>query len=87
MKEIEKDPQRITKLILLLINIIKKEWTTHKNSWLKKIEKNNLPFALDILYAKNEKIFCTYVSKHNSNKEKQIILLIFQMEQDDVIFQ
>ena len=36
MKEIEKDPQRIIKLILLLINIIKKEWTTHKKSWLEK---------------------------------------------------
>ena len=29
--------------------------------------------ALSVLYAKNEKIYPAYVSKHNSNREKQII--------------
>ena len=33
--------------------------------------------ALNVLYAKKEKIYPAYVSKHNSNSEKQIILLVF----------
>ena len=28
------------------------------------------------MYAKKEKIYPTYVSKHNSNREKQVILLM-----------
>ena len=45
-----------------------------KDYW-KKIEKNNVKIALNILYAKKEKIYPTYVSKHNSNREKQVIFL------------
>ena len=43
---------------------------------LEKIEKNNLKIALNVLYAKKEKIYPDYVSKHNSNSEKEIILLM-----------
>ena len=43
---------------------------------LEKIEKNNLKIALNALYAKKEKIYPDYVSKHNSNREKEIILLM-----------
>ena len=32
--------------------------------------------ALNALHAKNERIFPGYVSKHNSNREKQVILLM-----------
>ena len=39
-------------------------------------EKNNLTIALNVLYAKKEKIYPAYVSKHNSNREKQVILLM-----------
>ena len=39
----------------------------------KKFEKNNVTIALDVLYAKNEKIYSAYVSKHNSNRQKQVI--------------
>ena len=39
-------------------------------------EKNNLIIALNVLYAKKEKIYPAYVSKHNSNREKQVILLM-----------
>ena len=39
----------------------------------KKNEKNNATIALDVLYAKNEKIYSAYVSKHNSNRQKQVI--------------
>ena len=39
-------------------------------------EKNNLTIALNVLYAKKQKIYPAYVSKHNSNREKQFILLM-----------
>ena len=42
----------------------------------KKIEKNNVTIGLNVLYAKKEKIYAAYVSKHNSNREKQVILLM-----------
>ena len=53
----------------------------------KKIEKNNVTNALNVLYTmeelllmfcilKKEKISPAYVSKHNSNHEKQILLLM-----------
>ena len=42
----------------------------------KTIEKINVTIALNVLYAKKEKnIYCLY-SKRNSNREKQVILLI-----------
>ena len=43
---------------------------------LKKLEKKNVTIALNVLYAKKEKIYPAYVSKHNSNREKQVILLM-----------
>ena len=39
-------------------------------------KKNNLRIALNVLYAKKEKIYPVYVSKYNSNCEKQVILLM-----------
>ena len=33
----------------------------------KKIEKNNVTIALNVLYVKKEKIYPAYVSKHNSS--------------------
>ena len=37
--------------------------------------KNNPTIALDILYIKEKEILPAYISKHNSTREKQIILL------------
>ena len=31
----------------------------------------------NVLYTKNEKMYPAYVSKHNLNREKQVILLMF----------
>ena len=42
----------------------------------KKIEKNNVTIALSVLYAKKEKIYPVYMSKHNSNLERQVNLLM-----------
>ena len=38
-----------------------------KNDW-----KNNVTIAVNVLYAKNEKINPAYVSKHNSDHEKKL---------------
>ena len=48
-------------------------YSSEKDDW-KKIEKNNVIMALNILYAKEEKNISCYVSKHNSNREKLVIL-------------
>ena len=43
---------------------------------MEKFEKNNVTIALNVLYAKNEKINPAYVSKNNPNLEKKVILLM-----------
>ena len=42
----------------------------------KKIDKSNWTIALNVLYAKKEKEYPLYISKCNSNREKQSILLM-----------
>ena len=46
-----------------------------KDDW-NTFEKNNVTTALNVLYAKKEKIYPAHVSKHNSNRKKQVILLM-----------
>ena len=76
-EEIKRDSQRTTK-IKPFIN--KYNWEginfpSEKNDQ-KRIEENNVTIAFNVLYAKREKIYPAYISKHNSNCEKQVILLI-----------
>ena len=40
------------------------------------IQKNKVTTALNVLYAKKEKICLDYLSKHNLNSEKQVIILM-----------
>ena len=40
----------------------------------KKYKEINVTIAINFLYSKNENIYPGYVSKHNSNREKQAIL-------------
>ena len=42
----------------------------------KYLRKNNVAIVLNVLYSKKEKIYHTYISKHNSNCEKQVIFLM-----------
>ena len=74
-EEIRKDPQRIIKIKPLSnkcywegINV-----SSEKDDW-KIVEKNTVTIALNVLHATNEKIYLAYVSNHNSNREKQVIL-------------
>ena len=46
-----------------------------KDDW-KKIWKNDMTIALNVLYARKGKIYSSYVSKHNSNRKKQVIILM-----------
>ena len=76
-EEIKSNRQRIIK-IKTFIN--KYNWeginfSSKKDEWTK-FEKNNLTIALNVLYTEKEKIYPAYVSKYNSNHEKQVILLM-----------
>ena len=76
-EEIKTDPQWITKAKSFEN---KYEWEeinfqSEKDS-LKKFEKNNVTIALNTFYAKKGNIYPACVSKHNSNREKQVILLM-----------
>ena len=72
-EEIQKDPK-----IKPFIN--KYNWEginspSEKDDWTT-FGKNNLIIALNVFYAKSEKIYPNYVSKQNSKREKQVILLM-----------
>ena len=51
------------------------KFSIRKRYW-KKIKKNNVTTALNVLYAKKEKMYPAYVLKNYSNCEKQVILSI-----------
>ena len=50
-------------------------YPSEKDDW-KKFGRNNVKIALNVSYAKKEKIYPSYVSKHNSIHKKQVILLM-----------
>ena len=64
-KEIKKDPQEITKIKPFIdkYNWEGRNFPSEKHDQ-KTFEKNNVTIALNVLHAK-EKIYPTYVSKHN----------------------
>ena len=43
---------------------------------MEKFEKDHVTIVFNVLYAKKEKIYPAYVSKHKSNHEKQVIILM-----------
>ena len=43
---------------------------------MEKIRKNNVTIAFNVSHAKKEKVYLAYVSKNNSNSEKQVIILM-----------
>ena len=64
--EIKKDSQRITKIkpFMNKYNWEGINFSSQKDDW-KRFEKNNVTIALNVLYAKKEKIYPAYVSKNN----------------------
>ena len=76
-EEIGKNSERATK-IKPFINKYKLEginFPSEKDDW-KKFEKNNITIALNVLYSRKDQIYPAHVSKHNSNRKKQFILLM-----------
>ena len=71
------DPQRISKINPFIDQYNWKDiqFPSHKKDW-KKIELNNKSIALNVLHVPYniEKIGHAYKSKHNLNRENQIIL-------------
>ena len=78
-EEIKKDPQTITIIKPFTHNWEGINFPSEKYNW-KKIEIKNLTIDLHVLYAKKENIYPAYGSKHNSNHEKQVILLMIPNE-------
>ena len=70
-EEIKKDTQRKINLNFFLNNYNWEEidFPSEKDDW-KKIEKNNVRIAFNVLHSKKVKIYPAYVSKYNSNREK-----------------
>ena len=83
-EEINKDSQIITKVKPFINKQEETNFPSEKDDW-KKFEKNNVIIDLNILYAKNEKIYPTYISNHSSNREKRDILLMITNENDGII--
>ena len=76
-EEIKKDSRIITK-IKSFINRYNWEginFPSEKDDW-KTFEKNNVTIVLNVLHTKKEKLYPAYVSVHNSNREKQVIILM-----------
>ena len=78
-EEIKKNPRRITKTQSFInkYNWEKINFPSEKDDW-KKFENNNVTIALNVLYAKKEKLYPAYVSKYSSNHERQVILLMIR---------
>ena len=78
-EQIKKDPQRITKIKRFIDQYNWKEidFPSNKKDWYE-FEKNNKTIALNILYIPHntEEIRHKYKSKHNSERDNQVILLI-----------
>ena len=78
-KNIVKDLQRISKIKPFIDQYNWKEirFPSHKKDW-KKFETNNKTIALNVLYVphNNEEIRHSYISKHNSTRASQVILLM-----------
>ena len=77
MKKIKKDPQRITKIKPFIdkYNWEGRNYPSEKDAW-KKNEKNILTLGLNVLCAKKEKSISCLFSTYNSNRVKQVIILM-----------
>ena len=80
--EIESDPENVSN-IKLFVNKYKWKGIKHPSKiddW-KTFEKNNLTVSLNILYIIQKEICPAYISKINSNCEKQTTLLMIPNEE------
>ena len=85
-EEIKWNPERVSKIkpFINKSNCKGINYPLEVDDW-KTFEKNNLTFALNILYIKEKEMCPAYISKIISNCEKQLILLIPNEEKKDAI--
>ena len=64
-------PERITKSKNFMGRYIweRINYASKEDDW-KRFAKNNLTIAINILHAKKEKVYHSYVLKHNSKRQK-----------------
>ena len=86
LKEILKDSQRISNIHPFLDepNLRGIYCPSINNGW-KKFEKSKLRIAFNVLSIKKMDVCPVYISKHNSNCEKQIIFLMIPKKKDNII--
>ena len=82
--EIESHLERVSNIKLFMDKYNWKgiNYPSKIDDW-KTFEKNNLIIALNILYIKEKKIGPAYISKINSHREKQIILIMIPNEEKE----
>ena len=83
-EEIKWNPERVSN-ITPFINKYNWKGTNYPSKiddW-KTFEKNNMTIALNILNVKEKEIHPAYISKHNSTREKQLILLMIANEEKE----
>ena len=75
----EKRPEKISKLNLKRLNLNWEvlNYPSEKDKW-KKVDKNNSTIALNVFWAKKEKIYSTFVSKYNPKREKTSYFISIQ---------
>ena len=83
-EEIKRDPQRILEIKPFINKCNWKgiNYPSKIDDW-KTFEKNNLTIALNIFFVKEKEILPAYISKYNSTREKQIILLMILNEEKE----
>ena len=76
-EEIKQNPERLSSIKQCINKYNQKgiKYPSKIDDW-KRFEKNNPKSTFNFLYTKEKEIFQTYISKINSNYEKQIILLM-----------
>ena len=81
-EEIESHPERVSNIKPFINKYNSKgiNYPSKIDDW-KTFEKNNPTVVLNILYIKEKEISPAYISKINSNCEKQIILLMIPNEE------
>ena len=89
-EEIKQNPERISSIKQFVNKYNEKRinYPSKIDDW-KRFEKNNSKSTFNFLYTKEKEIFQTYISKINSNLEKQTILLMIpnKEKKDGFIFQ
>ena len=83
-EETESHPERVSniKSFMNKYNWDGIKYSSKIDDW-KTFEKNNKRIALNVLYIKEMEICPAYISKLNSNCEKQIVLLMISNEENE----